>query len=271
MKIKKSFLKTPIALIIIAIHMLPVYVTLVTALTNITDFKSYVQWPSKPYLGNFVEAFTYGKMGIAFRNTMIITVFAVILIVLLGSFAAYPLARNPSKTNKLIGFIIISLMMIPPLSLLVPLYPVMKSINAIDTHWGIILLHTAYQLPMSVFLFKNFITAIPKELDEAAVIDGCNVFQIFSHIILPNIKPVIVTVIILTGVSVWNDFQFSQYFLQSNNMRVVTQSISSFFAQGDVNLNVAAGAAILGIIPITLLYLFLQKYFVQGMVDSAIK
>lgn len=271
MKTKKRFFKTPIALIIIAIHMLPIYVTLVTALTNITDFKSYIKFPSKPYLGNFIDAFVSGKMGIAFRNTIIITIFAVLLIVLLGSFAAYPLSRNKSKLNKSVSFIIISLMMIPPLSLLVPLYPVMKSINAIDTHWGIILLHVAYQLPMSIFLFQNFIAAIPKELDEAAVIDGCNVFQIFFHIILPNIKPVIVTVIILTGVSVWNDFQFSQYFLQSNDMRVITQSISSFFAQGDVNLNVAAAAAILGIIPITCLYLFLQKYFVQGMVDSAIK
>lgn len=127
MKTKTRFLKTPIALIIIAIHMLPVYVTLVTALTNITDFKSYIKWPSKPYFGNFVEAFTYGKMSVAFRNTIIITVFAVFLIVLLGSFAAYPLARNPSKLNKSVSFIIISLMMIPPLSLLVPLYPIMRA------------------------------------------------------------------------------------------------------------------------------------------------
>lgn len=268
---KNHPLKNILSILIISVHMLPIYITVVASLTKLGTSKSYLAVPNALFTENYRIAMETGNLLPAILNTLFITVCSVVLVILLGATAAFPLARVKTKLNQGVMFGIISLMMIPPLSLLVPLYSFMKTISAIDTYWGIILLHVVFQMPTSIFLFRNFIASIPKELDEAATIDGCNIVQLFFKVILPNVKPVIATVTILTGVGVWNDYQFSLYFLQSPEKRVLTLAISQFFSQGDVNLNVAASAAILGVIPIGIAYLFLQKYFIRGMVDSAVK
>lgn len=161
--------------------------------------------------------------------------------------------------------------MIPALSLLVPLYSLLVSCRAISTLWGIVPIHVTFNLPLAIFLYANFIGTIPRDLDEAAVIDGCSVFRVFDRIVLPLLKPVTVSILILTGVAVWNDYQFSVYFLQKPASRVVTLAIASFFGQTSSDPNVAAAAALLAVLPILALYVALQKYFVKGTVDSAIK
>ena len=128
-----------------------------------------------------------------------------------------------------------------------------------------------HHLPISIFLFTNFINTIPKALDEAAMIDGCSRIGVFYKIILPNLKPVTASVVILTGVYVWNDYSFQMYMMQKKNMRTVTLAISSFFTENAANLNAGAAAALLAIIPPIILYLTMQKYFVQGIADGAVK
>ena len=185
--------------------------------------------------------------------------------------AAYPLARNRSRRNEAVKLFVLSILMIPALSLLVPLYSLLVRYRAISTTWGIVPIHVTFNLPLAIFLYANFIGTIPRDLDEAAVIDGCSVFRIFDRIILPLLKPVTVSVIILAGVAVWNDYQFSVYFLQKPASRVVTLAIASFFGQTSSDPNVAAAAALLAVLPILALYVALQKYFVKGTVDSAVK
>ena len=128
-----------------------------------------------------------------------------------------------------------------------------------------------YQLPQGIFLYTNFIRAIPKALDEAAAIDGCDSVQTFFYIILPQLKSVTTSVVILAGINCWNDFQFSRYILQATDMNTATLSIASFFSQTYSDLNSAAAAAMIAILPVVIAFLFLQKYFIQGMIDSAIK
>ncbi|GAA0177836.1 carbohydrate ABC transporter permease [Clostridium sediminicola] len=268
---KKTMWKTVLAIFVAIIHVVPIYITIVASLKEITDFSSYWILPKKLFFENYSIALNNGGMMIAFRNTIIITLVSVILIVFVGAMASYPLARNQSKLNIFITTFILAIMMIPPLSLLVPLYSFMAKLKGISTFWGIIVVHVTFQLPLSIFLYTNFIKTIPLALDEAATIDGCSNFSIFYRIILPLLKPVTATVIILTGVAIWNDYQFSLYFLQNPNMKVVTLAISSFFAMTGTNLNAAAASAVMGILPITILYIALQKYFVKGMVDSAVK
>ena len=161
--------------------------------------------------------------------------------------------------------------MIPPLSIIVPLYSVMKAIHSISTFHGVILLLVTFNLPLSIFLYTNFISSIPRALDEAATIDGCGPFRTFFSIIMPQLAPVTASVAILTGVTCWNDYQFSLYILQSNKVTSVSLAVSSFFAQVSSNPYAAAAAALLGVLPIVVVFLFLQRYFIHGMVDSAIK
>lgn len=268
---KKTWWKSLLVVIISALHIIPLYITLVASVKRMQDFSSYWVFPKKLFLQNYNIALNEGGMLNAFKNTIIITFFAVVIIVFIGAMAAYPLARNRSKLNGFIMILILGIMMVPPLSLLVPLYSFMAKIKAISTYWGIIIVQVAFQLPVSIFLYSNFIKTIPQDLDEAATIDGCSIFSIFYRIILPLLKPVTATIIILSGVAVWNDYSFSLYFLQRPEMKVITLTISSFFAQTGSNLNAAAAAALLAVLPITIVYLSLQKYFVQGVVDSAIK
>ena len=161
--------------------------------------------------------------------------------------------------------------MVPPLSILVSLYSVIVDMGGVNEYWAIVLVMLTYQLPQGIFLYTNFIKSIPMALDEAAAIDGCGPVRTFFLIILPQLKSVTTSVIILAGINCWNDFQFSRYILQSSKMSTGTLAISSFFSQTYSDLNSAAAGAMIAILPVVIAFLFLQKYFIQGMIDSAIK
>lgn len=268
---KKNYLRTVGAIIIGIIHFIPLYITIMVSLKPKTDLSSRWLPPAKIFIDNFIFAVEKAKIFTAMKNSLIISLFSIIIIIVLGTMAAYPLARNKSHFNKGILFFILAVMMVPPLSMLVPLVTIMARIKAISTYWGIISVLVTFQLPISIFLYSSFIKTIPRELDEAALIDSCSPFAIFYKIILPLLKPVTATVIILTGVNIWNDYQFSLFLLQSQNRRVVTLAVSTFFAQSSSNFGAAAAAALIAVFPITIMFLFLQRYFIQGMVDSAVK
>ena len=268
---KKNWWLYLLGLVIIVVHFIPIYILLGVAAKSSMDITSkwilpgYVEW------NNFKEALNGGNMLLALKNTAIITVFSVFFVTVIGAFSAYPLARNRSRLNTVVKSFILGIMMIPGLSVLVPLYSTMVKIHGISTYWGIIVVLVTFNLPMSIFLFSNFLAGIPVALEEAAFIDGCNPIQTFFKIILPQLKPVVASVVILTGVGCWNDYQFSLYFLQSPKYRTIPLAVASYFSQTANNMNAAAASALLGVLPVLLLFIFLQEYFIKGMVDSAIK
>lgn len=263
--------RIPLLILIFAVYFSPFFILINISFKPITDLSSRWQFPKAPTLDNFRTAIEDGGVLSALTHSLFITAVVVLLIVLVGSLAAYPLARTKSKLNKFIKAFILGIMMVPPLSILVPLYSVLVGMGGINHYWGLILTLLTFELPMAIFLYSNFISQIPLALDEAASLDGCGPVRTFFYIILPQLKPVTASVIILTGMHCWNDYQFSLYILQSSSMRTVTLAISSFFSQTTSNLNAAAAAALLAILPVTLCFLFLQKYFIKGMVDSAVK
>ncbi len=268
---KSNWWKYVLSILIIGIHFVPIYMLITVSFKSPLDLTSRWVLPGYLYLKNFVTALNRGDFARALCNTTVITFISVLFIALIGSITAYPLARNKTKFNKLIKGFIMGVMMIPPLSILVPLYSLMAQIGGISTYWGIILILVTFQLPTSVFLFCNFISAIPIGLEEAASIDGCGPLRTFLYIIMPQLKPVTASVAIITGINCWNNYQFALYLLQAPKMRTVTLAISGFFSQDSSNINGASAAALLGIAPVIILFLFLQKYFIQGAIDSALK
>ena len=268
---KHNIPKIVIIVLLCALQLVPLYITITVGLKPQTDTSSYWKLPSRPYVQNFITAFRAGNMLRAYGNTFIITLFTTLSVLLLSAMAAYPLARYPSRFNKAVRTFFLSIMMVPALSLLVPIYVLLLRLGGISKYQGIIPVHAAFNLPLAIYMFSNFIRTIPAELDEAALIDGCSVYSIFYRIIFPMLKPVVVSVIILTAVPVWNDYQYSVYFLHKPHMRVITLAVASFFQQSGSNPNTAAAAALMGIIPVVILYIILQKYFIKGMVDGAIK
>lgn len=267
---QKNWWRYLVMLPILFVYLMPFYILLGVAFKSSADPSSRWILPGYLYLDNFRVALQ-GKIIQGVRDSLIVTVLAVTFIVVVGALAAYPLARNRSRLNRAVRTFIMGVMMVPPLSILVPMYSIMIKLKAISTYHGIILLLVTFQLPLAIFIFTNFIASIPVTLDEAASIDGCGPVRTFFSIILPQLAPVTTSVIILTGVTCWNDYQFSLYTLQSPKITSVTLAVSGFFGQVSSNPYAAAAAAVIGVLPIVILFLFLQKYFIQGMVDSAIK
>lgn len=267
------FYRYVLGLIIFVIHFIPFYVLIGMAFKSPLDTSSRLVMPGYLYPDNFLQVLRYGNLGIAFRNTIIITAATVLLEVIVGGLAAYPMARCRDRSGKVIQMLVMGVMMVPPLSILVAIYSTMAKLNGISTYWGIVVIQLTFGLPMTIYLFSNFIKTIPTALDEAASLDGCSPARTFFSVILPQLKPVIATVVILNGVSVWNDYYFSLYLLQKPQMKTIPLVISGFFSSSNsaINLNAAAAAALLCILPVILLYLLLQKYFIQGMLDSAVK
>lgn len=271
MKKKSGIWRIPILLVIYIIYFSPFYILTVISFKPATDLSSRWKFSDTPTLENFRTAIEQGGILRALSHSFLIMVAAVLLLVMVGSLAAYPLARNKSRLNKCVKGFILGIMMVPPLTILVSLYSILVSMGGINHYWGIILILLTFELPQAIFLYTNFISSIPAALDEAAAIDGCGPVRTFFLIIFPQLKSVTASVIILTGIHCWNDYQFSLYILQSTKMQTVTLAISSFFSQTTSNLHAASAAALLAILPVVVCFLVLQKYFIKGMVDSAVK
>lgn len=270
-KTRNSILRIPVIVILLLVYLSPFYILTTISFKPVSDLSSYWKFPGQPTFENFRVAIQDAGILSALLRTAIITVCVVVLVVVVSAITAYPLARRTNKLNKIISTFVLGVMMVPPLSILVSLYSVIVDMGGVNSYWAIVLVMLTYQLPQGIFLYTNFIRAIPQALDEAAAIDGCGPMRTFFSIILPQLKPVTTSVVILAGINCWNDFQFSRYILQATEMNTATLAISSFFSQTYSDLNSAAAAAMVAILPVVIAFIFLQKYFIQGTIDSAIK
>jgi raffinose/stachyose/melibiose transport system permease protein len=253
------------------IQLVPFYVAVTTAFKPVTDLSSQLVPPHELFLGNFLTALNQGNILRAVGNSILITVISTVLVCLLGAMAAYPLARRLTAVNKTVSLVIVGLIMVPPLSILVPLYTMMNQLHAINSYWGVIAVMVTGHLPLAIFLYSAFMRSLPLSIEEAATVDGANMLQILFRIIFPVLKPVTATVIILSGVSIWNEFSLSGYLLAKPSVQTIAPAIGSFFSQQSSNLGAAAAASLIAVIPVLVAYLFLQKYFIKGMVAGAEK
>lgn len=267
----RKFLKYFFALLISIVHFIPFYIVTSVALKSDSDTTSKWFLPNYLYLDNFVNAWKNAKLGRALINNTIITVFTVVLVIIIGSFASYPLSRYKSRLNNFMYNFFVSCLIVPALTILVPLYKLMVDLKWISTYQGIIATIVTFQLPLSIFLYTGFIGSISRELDEAALIDGCSRFGIFFRIIFPLLKSVTVTVTILVSVAAWNDYQFSVFFLQKAVMQTTSVALSMFFSQYTANYSWTAAGCIISAIPATATFLLLQKHFVKGLTAGAVK
>jgi raffinose/stachyose/melibiose transport system permease protein len=269
---RKKTVLTIIALFITLVHLIPFYILITTSLKIKGDFSSKWAFPKYFTLANFSEAWETANLGNAFMNTVIITFFSALLLIFFGSMAAYPLARRQTKLNKYVYFLFIAIMVIPPLTALVPLYRLVVDIGMMNTHEIAILNNVAAYMPLTIFLYAGFIrSTIPKELEEAAKIDGASTIGIFFRIVFPLLKPITASILIISCVFIWNDYQFAIFFLQADEVKTLTVALAGFFGQNANNQNLVASAAIMAVAPMVILFLFLQKHFIAGLASGSVK
>jgi len=267
----KKLLKYLLLVFIILLYLIPIYFLLSLAGKESTDTSSMWVLPDYISFTNFINAWQKANLGKAVYNNIIITTFSIIIILALGAMASYPLARKESRKNRIAGTILISCLIVPPLSILVPLYKFIVDIRGLNTYWAIILILVTFYLPLAIFLYTNFIRTIPVELEEAAIIDGCSPIGVFVRILFPLLKPVTTSIIILCGIQIWNDYQFSVFFLQRTEVQTLAVRLSQFVSQYQNDIGLVSAGCLMGLLPLVIVYLFLQKYFIRGLAEGAVK
>jgi len=206
---------------------------------------------------------------LAYWNSIVITVGAVTLIVLFGAMVGYVLQRRPGPWNAVIMAFVLAGLMIPPA--VVPTIWVLQLTHLFKTLHGMILVQCAYGLSFSVLLFRQFIATIPRDLDEAARIDGARPLQIFRRVILPLLKPVTVTVIVVQSISVFNDFTHPLYYLPGRDNVTVQLTLYNFQSQFTAQMNLLFMDILLVTIPPLIVFIFFNRQIVAGMTAGAVK
>lgn len=272
-KIKFSrFIHQIILVAIASLVTVPLYHIIVSTFKLQKDAVLHPMFPPlNPIIDNYVKALDVMEFPNALKNNIIITFFSVLLIILISSMAGYALSRMRIKVNKIIFFVILSGLMIPYQMLIFPLFKIVTFLHLVNTIPGMIIISTSIHIPFAVFLFTGFIRTIPYELEEAAFIDGCSPFGIYFKIIIPLLKPVIATVGILDSMAIWNDFLTPLLFLQSRRNSVLLLEIYRNIGQFSTNYFLMLPMLVLTIAPILILYIFLQRFIIKGVIGGAIK
>ncbi|MBH5319695.1 carbohydrate ABC transporter permease [Paenibacillus sp. GSMTC-2017] len=250
----------------------PLYWLAISAFkSNQEFFNRPYAWPLKWQVDNITRAWDLGEMGRAMLNSTFVTVTSVILTVVLGTLAAYALSRFNFKFSGAIKGLFLLGMLIPIHSTLVPLFMFMNKINILDTYWALILPYTAFELSIAIFLSMAYMASIPKEVEEAAMIDGNGWWGVFGRIIFPLCLPVIATVTILAFLRFWNDFSFALVFMNSQAMKTLPLSLSLFSDGFGTDYALTMGAMFIAVIPTIVIYLIFQEQIMKGMVAGSVK
>ncbi len=241
-----------------------------------TSFKSYgeanflnVRIPETWLFENYKQVFLEGKIFTSFLNSMYITVLSVILTILLSSMLSYVIARRNTILDRRI-YRFLTFGIIAPFAAL-PTIRLLKIIGLYGSRLSLILIYAAIYMPFSTMLFSGFIKTVPRELDEAAIIDGCTGINLFTRIIFPLIQPMTVTISILVFMWAWNDFQYPIYLLNSSSKWTLPLSVYNFFGQYNRSWNLVCADMVIVSLPVVILYVLAQKYIIDGMTAGAVK
>lgn len=226
--------------------------------------------PEEWLWGNYKAAWDAG-VGDFFFNSVFVTVVSVTIILLLGAMAAYGLSRFQFKGQNMLLVLILSGLMLAPQVSLLPLYKLLQAVGLYNTYGALILPYVAFQLPFAIFLMRSYFLSIPKELEESAIIDGCNSWKVFWHIILPMGKPIIASAALLTGMFVWNEFMFALVFIEDSSLRTIPVGLMNLRSQLNTNFGIQLAGLAISALPMVIAYIMFQKQFVRGISAGGVK
>lgn len=226
--------------------------------------------PEQFYLENYKQVFA-GSIGNYFKNSVIVLVISLSVLLLISAWAAYPLSRFQFKLNKPVYSGIVACMSVPIHVTLLPIFLMAVRTRLYDSIWALIGPYIAFNLPISVFILVTFMQGIPKELEEAAEIDGCNKYQIFWQIMLPLIKPGLATLAIYNSVNMWNEFSFAMTLTQRAANRTLPLAIWEYQGQYAMNVPMIMTVLVVSVLPMIIAFIFGQDKLIKGMMAGAVK
>jgi len=260
-----------IIIFVVVVFLWPVIYLLMTSFKSRLDI--YVMPPKfvfMPTVEAWVLAFTKKPLFYYFMNSALIAVGSTVISLVFGTLAAYALARFRIRGSKDISFFILSIRMFPPIAAAIPIFISMKSVGLLDTRMGLIGAYTVFNLPFVVWMMREFIMAMPVEIEEAAMVDGLTRMQAFRRILLPLLRPSLVAVAIFCVIFSWSEFLFA-FLLTQTKAKTMPVSISEFITWREVTWEQVSAAGTALILPVLVFSFFVQKYLVRGLSFGAVK
>ena len=262
-----------ISLVLAAIiSILPIVVVVIASFKSASEYAQTGPFdlPAHLNFANYLTAFTDGKMLQGFFNTMLILVISLAGTIMIGTMAAYALDRFSFAGNKLVMGLFLMATLVPSVTTQVATFRIINHLNLFNTLGAPIVLFMGTDI-ISIYIFLQFMASIPKALDEAAMLDGANRWTIFTRIILPNLRPAIVTVIIIRGIAIYNEFYTPFLYMPSAKLGVISTSLFRFKGPFGAHWEVISAGTIIVIIPTLVAFIFLQRYIYAGMTAGATK
>jgi multiple sugar transport system permease protein len=253
--------------LLVLLWLLPIIAALITSFRTMDDITVNGFWslPSQVVTENFVTAWTSARVSKYLLNSFIITIPALLGMLFLSSLSAYALAYFKFRGNLFIYFMYVAGTLLPFQILMLPVFRLTNALGLFDTYLSLILIHTAFQLGFCTFVLRNFMRTVPHEIMDAARVDGCNEFRIYWQIILPLTLPALAALATLEFTWVFNDYLWAIILLRSDTLRPVTAGLATLRGQFNTDWPVITAGALLATIPTLIVFVFLQRYFIQGL------
>jgi ABC-type glycerol-3-phosphate transport system permease component len=266
-----TYLSLVVASVVVLLPLLVVFLTSLKSSQEMANDSGALQLPDNLLnFENYVTAFQDGRMLAAFGNTAFILVFAITGTVIIGSMAAYAIDRFTFRFRKLVVALFLVATLVPGVTTKVSTFQIVDSFGMFDTRWAPIALYMGTDI-VSIYIFLQFVRSIPVSLDESARLDGANAFTIYRKIIFPLLKPAIATVVIVKGITVYNDFYIPFLYMPSEELGVISTSLFRFKGPFGAHWENISAGAVLVILPTLVVFLFLQRYIYNGFTRGATK
>lgn len=274
-KIKKLvigfFVNVPIMLLSLTCIFPVIWLLYSSVKTDVEFNRSPVSLPAQIHLDNYATAFKKASFGTFTFNSAFNSVVSLLLVLLISFVMGYLLSRYRFKGRNLIYGALMAAMMIPVYALLVPIFIQEKQMGLLNTHFSLIPVYVALELPTSVFLIDGYIRGISVDMEDAASIDGASLPRIMFTIIMPICKPILSTIVILTFMHVWNEFAFAQVLISKESLKTIPIGLTYFTTQYSTSYTLLLAALAMATIPVLVIYLFFYNKIMEGMMAGAIK
>lgn len=234
--------------------------------------QSVLGLPKTFHWENFADAIEKAKIWRSMGNSIIVTVCSVLIVIAAASMAGYAIGRQYHKKGyRFYESILTAAMMVPFQALMIPLYRMLKTIGLLNTLPGVIILIAGINMPFAIMTYIGFIRTIPVELEEAAMLEGCGKWQIFTKVIFPLLQPTTVTIAVLDALWAWNDFNASLIVLQKDAVKTIPMQQYVFFGEHSANYNMAFASAVISMVPVVVFFIIMQSRIQEGMTAGAVK
>lgn len=239
-----------------------------------TKFELYANvWglPQQLFVDNYVQAWRIARMGTYIFNSVIVSVGTVVVVLVLASLAGYAFARMRFAGRQVLFYAFVFTLIVPLQVTIIPLYAVVSGLGLTNTYFALILPYAAGGLPLSIFLLRAFFESVPREIEEAARIDGCSELAAFWRVVLPISGPGLATVTILQFLAAWNEFLLALIFIRNPALRTIPLGLQAFFFEYSVEWGYLFAALSMATVPVIIVYVLMQRHFITGLTAGAVK